>query len=140
MTVANTILQQLGGRRFIAMTGSKNFGGTSDSLMFMLARNKSKAQKMKIILTPADTYTVQLWKVNLRAKTVDGICFMTKEVTDVYCDMLQEVFFDLTGLYTSLGTMGRKPVRGPEYEGCTTTCSGDDHSNQCRYSSEGGAQ
>jgi hypothetical protein len=32
LTVANTILEQLGGGRFIAMTGAKSFVGGEDSL------------------------------------------------------------------------------------------------------------
>ena len=36
LTVANTILQQLGGNKFRVMTGAKNFVGSNDALTFRL--------------------------------------------------------------------------------------------------------
>lgn len=54
MTVSQTILSQLGGNRFIAMTGSKNFVGSDDALSFKLVPNQSKAKYMRIVLTSMD--------------------------------------------------------------------------------------
>jgi hypothetical protein len=37
MTVARTILDQLGGARFVAMTGAREFVGSADSLTFKVS-------------------------------------------------------------------------------------------------------
>jgi hypothetical protein len=98
MTVATTILEQLGGRKFIAMTGAKNFVGGKDYLAFALPSRFAKdgINNVKITLTYRDDYTVEfnkLWGVNLKSiAVVDG----------VYCDMLRDIFTDYTGLDTSL--------------------------------------
>jgi hypothetical protein len=54
MTVSQTILSQLGGNRFIAMTGSKNFVESDGALSFKLVPNQSKAKYMRIVLTSMD--------------------------------------------------------------------------------------
>lgn len=102
LTVSKTILQQLGGRHFIAMTGTKNFVGDADHLAFSLPPNKSKANKMKIKLTPMDTYTVTTYRINLRAKNAEDVCREVETVENVYEDNLQDVFTSLTGMYTRL--------------------------------------
>jgi hypothetical protein len=96
MQVANTILQQLGGGRFIAMTGSKNFVGRENGLSFSVGRNDAGVNKVRVILTPADVYTVEAFRV--RGTTVKLIG--SRE--GVYCDNLRAVFETLTGLRTSL--------------------------------------
>ena len=96
MTVAKTILEQLGGRRFIVMTGSKNFVGSNDSLSFKVGSNGSKVTHVRVTLTPADLYTVVF--MNVRK-------FEVKELSkheDVYNDQLQEIFTRETGMYTRL--------------------------------------
>jgi hypothetical protein len=98
MTVANTILQQLGGKRFIVMTGSYNFLGTETSLSFKLRRNSANASGMKITLTPADTYTVEFYQI----RKMEAIWMAEHKYEDVYCDMLEELFERVTGLYTHL--------------------------------------
>jgi len=62
LNVANTILDQLGGRRFIVMTGSKSFAGDDNSLTFRIGRNSGNWNAVKITLTPADDYTVSFYK------------------------------------------------------------------------------
>ena len=39
--IAKTILEQMGGRRFAVMTGSKDFIGLRNGLQMSLARNKT---------------------------------------------------------------------------------------------------
>ena len=46
--VATTILQQLGGKRFIFMTGIKDFFTNGDDLCMKLGRNASKANQLQI--------------------------------------------------------------------------------------------
>ncbi len=100
LQVASTILEQLGGNRFKAMTGAKNFiFGESESgthLTFALPRAKNKINRVRITLTPADTYTVEFFSVR-------GLDFKTvSNHDDVYCDTLADVFESQTGLYVSL--------------------------------------
>lgn len=94
MKVAQTILTQLGGNRFIAMTGSKQFMAGENFLRMRLSRNKSGANMLKISLNSLDTYDLEFLKVAKNDfKTV-------KTVRGVYNDMLQDIFTSETGLYT----------------------------------------
>jgi hypothetical protein len=110
MTVAKTILEQLGGRRFSVMTGAKNYTGHGASetdmgaLSFRLPGSggftKSGINYVKVTLTPSDVYSVEFGKVRGTKYTV------VSKAEEVYCDMLQDVFCEHTGLFTSMGTMG----------------------------------
>lgn len=97
--VANTILAQLGGRRFIAMTGTKNFVGSDTYLQFDLPRGcANKATKCRVTLDANDTYTVTFYKWNARKLDMATV----GEQTGIYCDMLRNVFTEATGMLTSL--------------------------------------
>lgn len=96
ITVAHTILTQLGGARFLVMTGAKNLVGSSNSLSMKLPRNKSKANHLRIELTVDDLYNVAFSTFrNLDLQPVD-----TSE--GVYADQLVEVFERVTGMRASL--------------------------------------
>ena len=102
LTTANTILDQLGGRRFRAMTGAKNFIGTDNSLTFRLpgTRNfvRDKINAVRITLNDLDLYDVDYVRVyDYKVRTV-------KESAGLYADMLQSDFTAKTGLETSLET------------------------------------
>jgi len=110
MEIHEIILQQLGGRRFTVMTGSKNFIFAKESeehpnpwLRMNLARNSSKCNRLKIYYnTGLDTYTMEFYKQTISKKDFD-VKITHKEVFEnVYCDQLQEIFTQKTGLYTSL--------------------------------------
>lgn len=45
LTVANTILHQLGGRRFIAFTGARDLLGDTNSLTFKLPKRPRTGSK-----------------------------------------------------------------------------------------------
>jgi len=99
MQVANTILSQLGGTRFVVITGARDFVGREDSLTMRLPRGtKSGVTHLRIRLDPSDTYTVESMKYSKRAMQMTKI--ETRE--DVYVDMLRETFESMTGLYASL--------------------------------------
>ena len=110
MNIAETILSQLGGQKFIVMTGSKNFTHSNNghTLNMKLARNGSKANHLKITLNAMDTYDMEFIKVSLpkvNPKTgefKEGKVVTVQKFTDVYCDQLQEMFTRVTGLYTRL--------------------------------------
>lgn len=61
--IANTILQQLGGRQFIMMTGAKQLAAIENGLRFRIGRNGSKANMVRIILRGDDTYLMQFIKI-----------------------------------------------------------------------------
>lgn len=96
LTVANTIIEQLGGRMFRMMTGAKDFVGGDTFLVFSIPPNQSKARKVRITLMPSDTYKVEFF----RLRSVEPIAELTHN--DIYCDVLQETFTRTTGLYTRL--------------------------------------
>ena len=94
--IANTILEQLGGNRFIAMTGSRVNGFSKESLNFKLIRNKSKANFLNIKLNSLDLYDVKFnkfFKHDLK---------LVKEFNNVYAEDLKELFTKETGLNVSL--------------------------------------
>ena len=96
MTVAKTILAQLGGNRFVMMTGAKNLSGSADGLTMKLGRNAKSVSHVKIKLTAMDDYTVEFLRVRkFEVKTV-------AKVEGVYAENLRDVFTANTGLYTSL--------------------------------------
>ena len=97
MTVAKTILSQLGGNKFRVMTGAKNFGGTEDSLSMRIGRNSSNSNYLKITLNMMDTYDMKFCKLTRK--------FEEKSVTEynnIYNDMLTDQFTAHTGMYTKL--------------------------------------
>lgn len=95
--VAETILQQLGGRKFTVMTGSKNYAAIENGLQMHLTRNKIGAKYLTITLDEMDTYTMTFSKLN---KDFSLKVLAVKE--GIYNDMLQRIFTDVTGLYTRL--------------------------------------
>ena len=97
MSVAKTILEQLGGNKFRMMTGAKNFMGFSNGLVMKIGRNSSNSNYLKITLNSMDTYDMELAKVSkmVEKKSVS-------EYNNIYCDMLTDQFTAHTGMYTSL--------------------------------------
>jgi hypothetical protein len=98
LTVANEILNQLGGQRFRAMTGAKSFVGSGDALTFRLPTGlaKDRINCVRITLTPADDYKIETMAIRgLNVKPV-----ATEE--GVFVDTLRATFKAMTGLDTSL--------------------------------------
>lgn len=112
MNIPETILSQLGGNKFIVMTGSKNFVADGNTLRMTLAKNGSKANRLHITLESDDTYTMHFfkytaggWRVNHKTGTVTEKKEKIEEVKTfrgVYFDQLQELFTEVTKLYTRL--------------------------------------
>jgi len=92
LTVAKTILSQLGGERFVNMTGATNFVGSADSLTFKVGSNPKRVTHVRLTLTPDDLYDVTFFRAGKGPQSQDGI----------HCEMLEEVFGTNTGLYTTL--------------------------------------
>lgn len=110
LRVADTILEQLGGNRFIVMTGAHGFVADEKSLRMCLPRNASKANRLTITLTPMDTYDMEFVKYTpYRISTRGGQLReyhekweTIREFEGIYFDQLQELFTEVTGLYTHL--------------------------------------
>lgn len=96
--VPTTILAQLGGNKFLAMTGAKDLVGSDDSLWFGVSGkyNGRCINKVRISLMRGDTYSVQAYK------THRFNCDMIAEAHPVMVDGLRAAFTRLTGLATSL--------------------------------------
>lgn len=110
------IAEQIGGNKFLVMTGSKFQYYGYDKLgyvylMIKLTRNQSKAQYLKIQLNGLDLYDLTFSRIKktltplakeLGIKVYDEETVIVKEYKDVYADMLQDIFTSVTGLYTRL--------------------------------------
>ena len=94
MNTATQILFQLGGNKFIAMTGATCFH-SGDTLIVKFKGSKI-ANLMNVSLNTNDTYTVEISKFRGLDKKV------VKLLSNVYADMLKSVFEETTGLRTSL--------------------------------------
>lgn len=110
------IITHIGGHRFLAMTGSKiKYYGYNESgyvyVMLKLAKNQSKANHLKIQLNSNDLYNMEFIQhkkmINKEYKTIGLKVYEDEFITvntynDLYYDQLEEIFTNVTGLYTSL--------------------------------------
>ena len=95
-TIAQTILQQLGGNRFLAMTGARMLCDLGDGLAFNLPRGaKNKANKVTVRLE-GDLYRVAFYSIRGVNVTERGTFDM------IYGDRLAALFTEQTGLDTHL--------------------------------------
>ena len=100
MTIPETILQQLGGKRFQVMTGAKNFMADGErKLIFTIPRGSAKNNivRVTIELDWMDLYIVKFYRFGANLKVE-----LVAEYQGVYFDQLQELFTHETGLYTKL--------------------------------------
>ncbi len=109
MNVAEIILQQMGGNKFIVMTGSHHFLADGNTLRMQLVKNKSKANRLYITLDEAtDLYTMRFFKFTagkLNRKTYEWSDDKTTEIVlveGIFADQMQKIFTEVTGLYTHL--------------------------------------
>lgn len=94
--IARTVLEQLGGRRFVAMTGARNILAGNRSLSFRLPAKGGWAKRginiVTVTLSGLDLYDVEFKRLyRLEVKTV-------AEESGVYAEDLQKVFTEHTGL------------------------------------------
>lgn len=93
----NAILEQLGGNKFIAMTGAKCFVNTGKGLQFSIGSGAvNKANKVLITLDGEGLYTVKFFNIR-------GVNVVDKgEFQGVRADGLQALFTAQTGFDVSL--------------------------------------
>lgn len=95
-TVARTILEQLGGNKFAVMTGAKHFIGIEEGLTFRIGRNCHAINSVDIRLNGNDLYDMTFYRIR------GSKCVIAAQFSDIYADMLQELFTEATGMYTHL--------------------------------------
>ncbi len=93
MTIANTIIAQLGGaRRLGQMINAKDFFGGANNVVFKFMKGKDGINACRVTLDSSDTYTVEFLKLRgLTCKTVSSFSM-------VYCDQLRYLFESSTCL------------------------------------------
>lgn len=96
--IASIILKQLGNNKFIAMTGAKQIYAVENGLQFKLPANfaKNKINFVVIRLNFMDLYDIEFGYI--RGNTYKAV----EKVEDVYCEDLQRIFTEITGLDTHL--------------------------------------
>lgn len=99
--IAKTILEQIGGRRFAVMTGSKDFTDMGNGLRMSLARNKTSANRLDIIYDAgADLYNMRFYRKTFSKKTFESRIKDIATHEGIYCDMREDMFTMVTGFYT----------------------------------------
>ena len=92
--IDTTILEQIGGRRFIAMTGARHLIAHPDGLSMRLPY--PKINHVRITLTASDLYDMIFSRI--RARKITEVAHHE----GLYFDQLAEVFESETGLRTEL--------------------------------------
>jgi len=90
------VIKQLGGGRFIAMTGAKDFFLGPKGVVFKIGRNSKGVNYVRINLNSMDTYDVEFLSVRNYKEKVKS------KAKGIYADMLRDAFEQHTGLRTSL--------------------------------------
>ena len=93
---AAEILKQIGGNRFIAMTGAKGFAFSDKYMSFKIGRNSKGINFVRIGHNAKDLYDMQFGFVSTKGIKVK------KKVKDVYADMLGTIFTKYTGMHVRL--------------------------------------
>lgn len=94
--VGRTITDQLGGRKFQAMTGAKDFLLHDKAISFKVPKAKDGITHVKVSLAPDDTYDVDFKSV--RGTAVKDV----HNLKGIHADQLQSIFTEKTGLDTHL--------------------------------------
>ena len=96
-TQANLLLKQLGGNKFKAMTGAKDFGIGSDGLQFKIGRNSKSISHVVIDLDRGkDLYDMKFLRVRA------GKIKVVKKIKGIYANQLGEIFKRYTGMNVRL--------------------------------------
>lgn len=78
-----------------------NLINLGNGLRMSLSRNKTSANRLEIIYdSGADLYNVRFYRQSINHKTFEVTTKDIKTIDGVYCDMLEGIFTDVTGLYT----------------------------------------
>jgi hypothetical protein len=101
-TIGNTIIAQLGGRSFSLFTGAgtspaRGFVFEENGVSFGIGTNCHRINRVRVVLDRgSDTYEVQFIRVRKSVPTI------ASEHKDVYCEDLQDLFEEKTGMIPGL--------------------------------------
>lgn len=77
MTIAQTIIDQLGNGKFIAMTGAHQFIDHGRGVAFRIGRNENKVTHVNVSLNFADLYDVEFINVRgVNVKRISAACMI----------------------------------------------------------------
>jgi hypothetical protein len=97
--IAKTIMEQMGGRRGMAMIGAKNLVSLPRGFAFMWPnRQRSKGNYVEITLTGRDDYDMEFFNVSMRGKKP------VKKFRGIYADQLIPTFEGQTGWYLRMAS------------------------------------
>ena len=93
---AAEILKMIGGNRFIAMTGAKDFAFSNKYMSFKIGRNSKGINFVRIAHNAKDLFDLEFGFVSVKGIKIK------KKVKDVYNDMLGQIFTKYTGMHVRL--------------------------------------
>jgi len=96
MNAASQILAQLGGNKFVVMTGASCYSDDNGNTLVAKFKGSPVANILYVTLNSMDTYDVKICK--FRGTNIKTI----KEVNGAYAEMLKPIFEQTTKLRTSL--------------------------------------
>ncbi|MBT4662330.1 MAG: hypothetical protein HOC18_10565 [Candidatus Marinimicrobia bacterium] len=99
---ANVLFRQLGGNRFRAMTGAKDFMKDGNSLRMKIMKNNTGGNHLIITLNSNDLYDMRFESHRMNRKTYELTIKVKAEETNIPASNLQRVFTELSGLYTHM--------------------------------------
>lgn len=92
------IYTQMGGNRFLVMTGAKNLVYEGETtLRFHIGRNRSKTRYVTISLNSLDLYDMKFTYLNRKQGLIT-----VAEYENIGCESLRSIFTQVTGLFTHL--------------------------------------
>ena len=98
-SIARTILEQLGGSRFLAMTGAKDMIDLGNGLQVRVGRGAARGiNKVRIVLTTDDLYELDYYRVGRGGLDVHHIA----RSLAVPAESLRTCFTDITGFDCAL--------------------------------------
>ena len=104
MFIANEILKQLGGHKFVVMTGAKDIYALDSGVQMRLPGGggfcRNGINKVRITLNSLDLYDVEFLKVRKVRGSWDYAVDTIAKHEGVYDDMLEDIFTQETGLNT----------------------------------------
>lgn len=97
--IAQTIINQLGGKEFVVLTGSNGFIIHESGVSFRVGANPKKISHCTITLNSGDLYNLIFYSTQY---SENGQSLKNEtELTDIFCEDLKDVFESKTGLYVS---------------------------------------
>ena len=115
---ANVLFRQLGGNRFRAMTGAKDFMKDGNSLRMKIMKNNTGGNHLIITLNPNDLYDMRFESHRLNRKTYELTIKVKAEEKNIPASDLQRVFTRLSGLYTRMAEQSFNAEGKKKKSGC----------------------